>query len=288
MASPADTAAERTQSEADATASEMAVRLLRRDIVSGALEPDSKLKLRILKERYGIGASPMREALAQLVAQGLVQQLSQKGFRVPPLSAQHLTDITRSRQLVETDAVKLAIEHGDAAWEDEIVASFHLLERMYRRLRGATAKPDMHEFESRHQRFHRALIAACPLRAVKEFCDQLYTQATRYRLLLQRYGFTRDVVVAEHRILMRAVLGRNKAEAAKALSAHIGITADILLGELAGQAAGRTPAKTGRKPATRSGPRPAAKTNGARAGATVSGAQRSPRSPSASSKNGRT
>jgi DNA-binding GntR family transcriptional regulator len=243
MITQLDAAAERAATDADATASELAARLLRRDIVSGALKPDTKLKLRILKERYGIGASPMREALAQLAAQGLVNQLSQKGFRVPPLSAAHLSDITRSRQLVETEAVKLAIEHGDAAWEDEIVASFHLLEHMFHRLRDATAKPDANEFESRHQRFHRALIAACPLRSVREFCDRLYVQATRYRFLLRRYAFTREVVVAEHRILMRAVLSRNKTEAGKALKAHIGLTADVLLGELAGQAAGATSAK---------------------------------------------
>ncbi len=66
-------------------------------------------------------------------------------------------------------------------------------------------------------------------------------QATRYRLLLRRYAFTREVVVAEHRILMRAVLGRNKTEAAKALKAHIGITADVLLSELA-----EPPARTDR------------------------------------------
>ena len=220
----------------DATASEAAVRLLRRDIVSGALEPDSKLKMRVLKERYGIGSSPMREALAQLAAQGLVHQASQKGFRVPPLSAAHLADITRSRQLVEVEAVKLAIRHGDAAWEDEIVASFHLLERMFDRLRGKD-QPDVGEFEMRHQRFHRALIAACPLVSVREFCDKLYLQATRYRLLLRRYPFTREVVVAEHRILMDAVLSRRGPHAAKALKSHIGITADILLSELADRTA---------------------------------------------------
>ena len=230
--------AEATVPGPDATASEVAIKLLRRDIVSGALEPDSKLKLRILKERYGIGGSPMREALAQLAAQGLVNQLSQKGFRVPPLEPAHLVDITRSRQLVEVEAVRLAIDHGGAEWEDEIVTSYHLLERLFHRLRG-TERPDMHEFETRHQRFHRSLIAACPLRSVREFCDQLYVQATRYRLLLRRYDFTREVVVAEHRILMRAVLSRNKAEAAKALKAHIGITADVLLAELAGRAEGR-------------------------------------------------
>jgi GntR family carbon starvation induced transcriptional regulator len=275
MTTQLDPAAERAATDADATASELAVRLLRRDIVSGALKPDSKLKLRILKERYGIGASPMREALAQLAAQGLVHQLSQKGFRVPPLSAAHLTDITRSRQLVEIEAVKLAIEHGDAAWEDEIVASFHLLERMFRRLLNATTRPDVHEFENRHQRFHRALIAACPLSAVKEFCDKQYVQATRYRLLLRRYAFTREVVVAEHRILMKAVLSRNKTEAAKALKEHIGITADVLLGELAGW-----PAAVAARAA-------AAGASGAKARPRASGAAKAPKAPKSQSKNGR-
>ena len=90
----------------EATSSEEALRLLQRDIVLGSLKPDSKLKIRVLKERYGIGSSPMREALAQLSAQGLVNQYSQRGFRVPPLSAAHLADITRSRQLVEVEAVE--------------------------------------------------------------------------------------------------------------------------------------------------------------------------------------
>jgi len=225
-----DDAGEEADAEADGTASETALRLLRRDIVSGALKPDSKLKLRVLKERYGIGGSPMREALAQLTAQGLVRQLSQKGFRVPPLSAADLLDITRSRQLVEGEAVRLAIAHGDAAWEDEIVTSFHLLERVFLRIRRGKL-PEVEEFETRHHRFHRALIAACPLRAIVEFCEQLYVQATRYRVLMRRYAFTAESLVEEHRILMRVVLDRRKSEAAEALRAHIGITADVLRGE---------------------------------------------------------
>ena len=250
MTAPSEHAAESVAAGTDVTASVAALRLLRRDIVSGALAPDSKLKLRVLKERYGIGGSPMREALAQLAAQGLVQQASQRGFRVPPLSAAHLLDITRSRQLVEVEAVKLAIAHGDADWEDEIVTSYHLLERLYARLRGAE-RPDTQEFEVRHQRFHRALIAACPLASVREFCDQLYTQATRYRLLLRRYAFTREVVLAEHRILMQAVLSRNKAKAGKALDAHIAITADVLLSELADRAGRRPAAKHSKGPRAR-------------------------------------
>ncbi len=68
------------------TATEAAVKKLKQDIMSGALAPDSQLKMRELKSRYGIGASPMREALAQLAAEGFVHQRAQKGFRVPPVS----------------------------------------------------------------------------------------------------------------------------------------------------------------------------------------------------------
>jgi GntR family carbon starvation induced transcriptional regulator len=216
-----------------ATATEAAVQLLRRDIVSGALIPDSKLKIRELKERYGIGASPMREALAQLSAQGLVQQSSQKGFRVPPLTAAELMDITRSRQLIEVEALRLAIAHGDAAWEDEIVASYHLLEHYFRRIIPAPTSPS-DEFEIRHARFHRALIAACPLQLVRSFCETLYEKATRYRLKLRiDYGFSNGSPVAEHRNLMEAVLSRDVDNAVRELHAHMQLTADVLLDALA-------------------------------------------------------
>jgi DNA-binding GntR family transcriptional regulator len=133
--------------------------------------------------------------------------------------------------------VKLAIAHGNAAWEDEIITSFHVLEHMFLRIR-ASKLPDVDEFEARHHRFHRALIAACPLRAITDFCEQLYMQATRYRVLLRRYAFTPESLVAEHRILMRVVLDRRKSKAAEALRAHIGITADVLRGEFTDWPAG--------------------------------------------------
>lgn len=209
-----------------ATATEAALRHLKRDIMSGALAPDSRLKMRELKVRYGIGASPMREALAQLTAEGFVRQCAQKGFRVPPVSTEELIDITKTRQLVEGEALRLAIRHADAAWEEEIVASFHVLERVIERYKAGNDDRDY--FEDRHHRFHRALIAACPLQAMREFCDDLYVRKTRYRRLLSTYGFSSKEVIAEHRLLMDAVLARDVSRAQRAIRAHIGITADVI------------------------------------------------------------
>lgn len=220
MAHPALTRQEST------TATEAAVRKLKHDIMSGVLAPDSQLKMRELKSRYGIGASPMREALAQLAAEGFVHQRAQRGFRVPPVSIEDLIDITRTRQIAEGEAVRLAIEHATSAWEEEIVASFHVLARAITEAK--TGKKDRDHFEERHHRFHRALISSCPLKSLREFCDDLYVRKTRYRRLLGSYGFTAKEVIGEHRLLMDAVLDRDVARAQAVIRQHIGITADVI------------------------------------------------------------
>ena len=59
---------------------------LRQDIVGGRLIPGEKLRVDALRDRYEIGGSPLREALARLSAEGLVAQQEQKGFRVSAIS----------------------------------------------------------------------------------------------------------------------------------------------------------------------------------------------------------
>ena len=219
------------------TATEAAVRKLKQDIMSGALAPDSQLKMRELKSRYGIGASPMREALAQLAAEGFVDQRAQKGFRVPPVSTEELIDITKTRQIVEAEAVRLAIENGTPEWEEEIVASYHVLERAIVLMKNGEKERDY--FEERHHRFHRALISACPLQSLREFCDDLYVHKTRYRRLLGGYGFTAKEVIAEHRELMDAVLSRRVPRAQQVIRAHIAITNDVIAEVLRSKQAGK-------------------------------------------------
>ncbi|WP_448208287.1 GntR family transcriptional regulator [Azospirillum sp. sgz302134] len=202
------------------------------DLVSGELRPGAKLKLRELIERYGIGAHPLREALAQLAARGLVVFEGNKGFRVPPVSQAQLLDITGSRQIVEVAALKLAMEHGGEAWEEEIFISFGLLRREIER-RVSTSQQWLNAYEDRHHRFHRALIAACPLVSLKSFCDDLYIQKTRYRRLLKEKGYSEDIGIAGHEELMRLVLTRDADAAAAALHNHIALTVTALLDRLA-------------------------------------------------------
>jgi DNA-binding GntR family transcriptional regulator len=216
-----------TENAVPTTDAAAAVAQLRRDILSGVLAPEIKLKVRELTGRYKISASPIREALSQLAASGFVIHHGQKGFRVPPITIENLIDITESRKIVEAEALRLAIRHANSNWEDEIVASYHVFERQIHRFYDGEDRR-LGVYEENHQRLHRALIAACPLEMLKKYFDDLYVRKTRYRMLTRSYGFKKEEIIEEHRLLKDAILSREEDAAIEALHSHLGITAEII------------------------------------------------------------
>ena len=206
----------------------LAVDRLRNDILGGTFTPSTRLRIDELKARYGVGGSPMREALSRLVAEGLVHALSQRGFRVAPVSADDLLDITETRQSLEGTAIERAIERGDDAWEGDVLGAFHRLEKYLTRGQEIN-RANLTEWEEIHANFHHTLISACGSPRLIGFCHQLYNQGTRYRHLLQDYNFASRDLVAEHRDLVDAVLSRDAKRARAVLEQHIALTADIIL-----------------------------------------------------------
>ena len=214
------------------TDSELAASYLTRDILSGALPPRGKLKVRDLSGKYEIGPTPLREALSKLAARGLVEQEGQRGFRVPAVTREHLLDITHTRQVIEGEAFRLAMEHGRRDWEDEVSGSFFMLRRVAGRQAPTEAWLD--EYEDRHHRFPRALLAACPFATLRGYCDELYAQKTRYRRFLRSLGHRNDGVLERHEELADAAQARDADRGTAAIQAHIGSTAHGLLHVLDG------------------------------------------------------
>jgi len=203
------------------TLSEAAYDALRDDIIRGRLEPESKLRIEELRKHYGTGASPLREALNRLAGEGFVTMEGQRGFRVAPLSTKDLTDITRLRIMLECEAVRESMRHGDDEWEASVVAAFHRLAKVES---GDEVFP---EWESRNQEFHEALIAACDSAWLLKFRRTLYEQHKRYRLIsILEQDESRDVR-AEHQAILEAVLARDEQRACDATEAHIMRTAEI-------------------------------------------------------------
>lgn len=204
-------------------------RQLRDDILSGGLRPRQRLRIEALKERYGVGASPLREALARLSGDGLVRLEERRGFTVAGISVEELWDITETRVLVECACLEASMRgagsgpEGDA-WEAQILAAYHRLSKLDRQL--ATSRPTS-TWEDLHALFHESLVAACPLQKLKDLRVQLFEQSERYRRLsLNSLPAERDVP-SEHAAIMERVLERDVSAASELLAEHIRHTARI-------------------------------------------------------------
>jgi DNA-binding GntR family transcriptional regulator len=208
-------------------------RRLRDDILSGRLPPGLKLKLRELAEQYGAGASPMREALSKLAAEGLAERLEHRGFRVADAQPEQLQGLIRSRVLAECAALRESLRLGGAAWEDALVVAGHRLARMARSL-------DSHRFlsnpewEACHAQFHRALLDGCQAPALLAFCERLREEAGRYRALANVVAYPGRDVAQEHAAIMRAALERDADSACRLLAEHYERTGHFVSADGAG------------------------------------------------------
>ncbi len=200
---------------------ESAYRALRRDIIEGRLAPGEKLRVEHLKDDYGVGAGTLREALSLLISDALVVSQGQRGFRVAPVSLDDFEDITRTRVMLECDALRQSIAMGDDAWEGNLLSAFHRLTKAEEKRIGTD---DREEWEERNRIFHEVLISACPSRWLKHFLAILYQQAERYRRLsLFLQPIPRDIH-EEHEALLQAAMTRDANKAAAILAEHIQLT----------------------------------------------------------------
>ncbi|HEX5393698.1 MAG TPA: FCD domain-containing protein [Rhodocyclaceae bacterium] len=202
---------------------EVAIERLSTDIVAGTLAPEQKLQIAELKERYQIGASPLREALSKLSSLGFVVFDSRRGFRVAPVSRADLEDLTQVRKLVETEGLRLSIAAGNDEWDVGIVAATARLRRLGDRNKSGEEVP-LGEVERVHRQFHLALVSGCNSRRLATLQELFYDQAQRYRSVLLREGPPIDEFVDVHVQLAADVLSRNVDQACTALAAHIELT----------------------------------------------------------------
>jgi GntR family transcriptional regulator, carbon starvation induced regulator len=201
---------------------------LRQEIIQGILLPGEKLRIEVLRKRYDVGGTPLREAMNRLSAEGMVTQSDQKGFRVTPVSADELLELTRTRCWINEVALRESIARGDHAWEEEVLLAFHRLSRIPSRLeRGpASMNPNWSE---QHQIFHAALIAGCDSRWMMNFNDLLFDCAERYRNLVVVMGGNGRDVEGEHRAIMQAAIERKTDLAVGLLNEHYNKTTESLL-----------------------------------------------------------
>ncbi len=199
---------------------------LREDLLHGDLKAGEKLAVAALSERYEFGASPVREALSRLSSEGLVERIDQRGFRAAALDFTELPVLTQTRCDVESLALRQSIALRNSAWEEKLVVLIHRLSKTQRSLSPITFVRNP-AWEDLHSEFHAALIANCPSRWMRQFCNALAEEAFRFRQVAASSSYARRDEHAEHVALFQASIDGNTDQALQLLQSHYQRTASL-------------------------------------------------------------
>jgi GntR family carbon starvation induced transcriptional regulator len=217
---------------------------LRRDIIAGAFVAGDKIKAEELKRRYNVGTSPIREALFQLVSDGLVHSDGQKGFRVADMKTDDLMDIADWRARLECEALRRSIAKGDVNWEANALAAFHRLKKVEQETKHSS-KQAADLWEDYHRAYHFSLYSACGSPWLLRFCDLLIQHGERYRRAYIQYPSVPKTITQEHEDILLASVARDTNKAVALLEKHITHAVELALQNASKK--GRSPAPSSEK-----------------------------------------
>jgi DNA-binding GntR family transcriptional regulator len=200
------------------TISTQLVYRLREEIISGALKPGAKINLALAREHFGVSLSPLREALARLVSDGLAEFEDNRGYRVAPVSLENLAEVTQLRTEFEGSALRHAMQVGDVEWEADVMRDLYRLNRIVR----DPAQPEtLAQWEAAHAEFHMTLIAGCNMPMLQNICRVLHNLNDRYRRTFLRSAGGDRNVAAEHTEIATRAVQRDIEPACASLREHI-------------------------------------------------------------------
>lgn len=219
--------------EQPATLAGQTARRLRHDIITLAFQPDERLTFAKLAKAYGVGTSPLREALFMVAGDGLVLAEENRGFRVAPIDVDEMLDISTLRAQLEAEALQRSIALGGDAWEAALVSADHRLNKATRRVRAARGEDAVvqaaEEWEQWHRALHTTLCSACGSPWLLRFIGILYEHLERYRRYFWSYVQRVDGADAEHGQIVEAALARDADRAIALLKAHFQTQAELSL-----------------------------------------------------------
>ena len=102
------------------TARERVAASLRADILDGRLAPGAPLRTEAVMERFGVSNSPLREAFAQLAAEGLVEVNRNRGAMVAPLTREGAADLLNMSALLWDGAIRRIVPRLTTADSDNL------------------------------------------------------------------------------------------------------------------------------------------------------------------------
>jgi len=202
---------------------EQVTRALEAAIVDGELEPGVIYSAPGLAERFGVSATPVREAMIDLVKEGFVEPLRNRGFRVAEMSDEDLDNIAQIRLLIEVPTISQVASLLTPARFEELAVAAEAIEQ-------AAADGDVLQYLDADRRFHVELISAIGNARLTDLVDRLRRQARLFGLKDLAKAGRLMASAREHRALLDALRVQDIQAAENLMRAHIGHTRGLWAG----------------------------------------------------------
>lgn len=193
---------------------------LRAALVTGRMSPGVMYSAPVLADMLGVSATPVREAMLDLVREGLVDVVRNKGYRVASLSDEDLDHLTELRMLVEVPAMTAIAERCEGA----IAAEVEALRDLATELERAAQNMNLMEYVGLDTLFHTRFLSIHGNPQLVEFVRDLRGRSRLYGLeQMARSGRLMESTL-EHRRLIDLALARDGAGMADLMRRHLGRT----------------------------------------------------------------
>jgi DNA-binding GntR family transcriptional regulator len=196
------------------------VEALKKELINGALSPDTLIVETQIGKRFGVSKTPAREALVRLNSMGFVSVIPGKGYTVTKLSWHQIKDLFEIRLLLESSAIEIAVLR---ATPDDVAA-----------LKSAAILPkkrslSIEELLDANLQFHSIIWRATRNGRLAQLASQTMDDLMRAMHTAMMTEDTAEMV--EQHLHMTDLIARKKsAEAREAMAAHVDATRRRLLG----------------------------------------------------------
>ncbi|MEV0225070.1 GntR family transcriptional regulator [Streptomyces sp. NPDC050704] len=188
---------------------------LRAALIAGELRPGEVYSAPTLAARFGVSATPVREALLDLAKEGLVDTVPNKGFRVTAVSEKQLDEYTHIRSLIEIPTTAaLAATADPAALEALRPAALESVT--------AAATGDLIAHVEADMRFHLGLLALAGNEHLVEVVRDLRKRSRLYGLHALVKAGRLEASAAEHLEILDALIARDEETVRAVMTRHLG------------------------------------------------------------------
>ncbi|MGX1880783.1 GntR family transcriptional regulator [Streptomyces sp. NPDC055287] len=192
---------------------------LRAALIAGELRPGEVHSAPSLAARFGVSATPVREAMLDLVKEGLVDTVPNKGFRVTAVSDQQLDEYNQIRSLIEIPTVTALATTADPI-------ALEALRSVALSIVTSAAAGDLIAYVEADRRFHLGLLALAGNAHLVEVVGDLRKRSRLYGLTALVERGLLEASAREHLELLDALLARDAGQVHAIMTRHLGHVRD--------------------------------------------------------------